>query len=187
MRRLAITLCIPLAACSKQEAGDENVNADPFAYCADPKPKFVDTDGDGLSDCAERAAKTDLNNPDTDGDGLSDGDEVKIKTDPLKADTDGDGLSDRDEVLCVSNPLDAKQKCYACGWLHNDPGNLAATGKAEGNVIGNLQTTDQCGETTSLWDWANTAQSPTSVWAAAFANYPKPKPEYHILFMTAAW
>jgi Bacterial TSP3 repeat len=67
----------------------------------------VDSDSDGLNDCAEAALGTDPHNPDTDGDGLSDGDEVGRGTDPLKADTDGDGLPDGDEVGRATDPLKA--------------------------------------------------------------------------------
>ena len=42
-----------------------------------------DTDGDGLSDEAERRAGTDPNNPDSDGDGVSDGQEVSDGSSPL--------------------------------------------------------------------------------------------------------
>ena len=66
----------------------------------------------------------------------------------------------------VSDPIDAGQKCYACGWKHNDPGTLASTGSNEGDVIANLDLIDQCKEPVRLWDFAG---------------------EYHILFMTAAW
>ena len=154
--------------------------------CKDAKPQFVDTDGDKLSDCDELALKTDLKNPDTDGDTLTDGDEVAIKTDPKNADSDGDGLDDLKEVQCVSNPLDKNEKCYAGGWLHNDPKNLVSNGKAEGNVIGNMKLSDQFGETVSLWDFANRPKSPTSVWASLI-GFNAPKPLYYILFMTAAW
>ena len=44
----------------------------------------VDSDGDGLSDAAERLVyKTDPHNPDTDGDGWSDAEELVAGTDPL--------------------------------------------------------------------------------------------------------
>ncbi len=166
MRQLALPLCLPLVACAVQEtAPDQPQNTDPYAYCKDANPQYVDTDGDKLSDC----------------------DELALKTDPKKADTDGDGLDDLKEVQCVSNPLDKNELCYKCGWFHNDPKNLASNGKAEGNVIGNMKLSDQCGETISLWDFANTAMSPTNVWAKLVKGFNGPKPEYHILFMTAAW
>ncbi len=45
---------------------------------------IIDTDGDGLSDRAEREQRTDPNKLDTDGDGYSDGEEVRTGHDPLK-------------------------------------------------------------------------------------------------------
>lgn len=85
---------------------------------------------------------------------------------PNGPDTDGDGYSDCDETACGTDPNDVMSKCYACGWKHSDPGDLKATGGAEGDVIANLDLVDQCQEHVKLWDFAG---------------------EYHILFMTAAW
>lgn len=104
--------------------------------------------------------------PNPDGDCLSDEEEATLGTDPTLADSDQDGVGDCEEVACVSNPLDAAEVCYACGWRHDDPGDLVSTGAAEGDVIANLDLVDQCNETVKLWDFAR---------------------EYHILFMTAAW
>ena len=61
----------------------------------------IDTDNDGVSDCAELGIHgTDPNVVDTDTDGLSDGDEILVHlTNPLSTDTDDDALSDGDEVL----------------------------------------------------------------------------------------
>jgi len=101
-----------------------------------------------------------------DGDCLSDEEEAMLGTDPTLVDTDADGIGDCEEVACVSDPVDGAEKCYACGWKHNDPGNLVATGATEGDVVANMSFTDQCSEAVSLWDFAQ---------------------EYHILFMTAAW
>ena len=70
-------------------------------------------------------------------------------------------------MACVSDPTDGAEKCYSCGWKHNDPGNLQATGSKEGDVIENLSLVDQCEEPVNLWDFAGG--------------------DYHILFMTAAW
>lgn len=81
-------------------------------------------------------------------------------------DSDGDGLTDCAELACGSNPDDPMSKCYACGWKHNDPGNLKSNGAAVGDVVANLDLIDQCNEHVKLWDFAR---------------------EYHILFMTAAW
>lgn len=111
-----------------------------------------------------------------DGDCLTDAEEFERGTDPNEVDTDGDGVSDCNEIACVSDPLDESEKCYACGWKHNDPGDLASTGKNEGDVIGNMQLVDQCLEPVSLWDFATTPRSPST----------KPA-EYHILVMSGAW
>jgi len=45
----------------------------------------IDTDGDGLSDFAEKIYRTDPHNPDTDGDGYLDGLEIKNGYDPLNS------------------------------------------------------------------------------------------------------
>lgn len=101
-----------------------------------------------------------------DGDCLTDAEELALGTDPARADSDGDGDDDCAEIDCSSDPADGAERCYACGWKRNDPGDLVATGAAEGDVIENLALVDQCGEEVSLWDFARA---------------------YHILFMTAAW
>lgn len=56
-----------------------------------------DSDGDGLTDAAERTLGTDPQVADSDGDGLSDGDEVEAGTSPLARDSDGDGLADAED------------------------------------------------------------------------------------------
>ena len=104
----------------------------------------ADADADGLDACEERDLGTDSDLPDTDGDGTSDGDEVD----------------------CVSDPLDAAEQCYTCGWRHGDPGDLASTGAALGDVVENVPFLDPCEEAVDLWDFAG---------------------EYHILFVTASW
>ena len=101
-----------------------------------------------------------------DGDCLSDAEEIAKGTNPNAVDTDGDAISDCDEIACGSSPSDGAEQCYKCGWRHNDPGNLAATGATPGSVIENISLIDQCGETVPIWDFAG---------------------EYHILFMTAVW
>jgi hypothetical protein len=103
---------------------------------------------------------------DVDGDGLDECTELDLGTDPDSADSDGDGFDDGAEVDCVSDPLDGEERCYACGWAHNDPGTLVSTGAEDGDVIANLNLVDQCGEPVSLWDMYG---------------------EYHILMMTAEW
>jgi hypothetical protein len=137
----------------------------------------ANADGDCMTDAEELALGTDPGNLDTDGDTLTDCDEIALGTNPLAPDSDGDGIADAQELACVSSPTDPKDKCYACGWKHNDPGNLLATGKDDGQVIGNMQLVDQCNEVVSLWDFANTPASPAV----------ESPPRYHILLMTAAW
>jgi hypothetical protein len=129
-------------------------------------PSTMSSDTDCLTDADEASHGTDPLSPDSDGDGLDDCTEVGLGTDPLAADSDGDGLPDLAEVTCVSDPNDAASVCYACGWGHDDPGNLGPVGVAEGDTIEDIALIDQCGETVPLWDFAQ---------------------EYHILFMTAAW
>lgn len=103
---------------------------------------------------------------DTDGDGLDDCSEADFGTDATLADSDGDGFSDGDELDCVSDPLDASEGCYACGWEHNDPGTLTATGDSLGDTVADLAFIDQCAEDVRLWDFAGS---------------------YTIAFITAAW
>jgi formylglycine-generating enzyme required for sulfatase activity len=58
-------------------------------------PLNPDSDGDGLNDGQERAARTHPGVADSDGDGLSDALEVlQSLTNPLMADSDGDGIGD---------------------------------------------------------------------------------------------
>lgn len=157
---------LSLLGCGQGSEAGENATGGPNA----------NADGDCLTDAEEGAAGTDPNQADSDGDGLSDCDELARGSNAVAADSDGDGLSDGQEVACVSDPLDEAEKCFACGWKHNDPGNLVSTGKDEGAVIDDMQLVDQCLEPVSLWDFAATAGSPS----------PKPA-EYHILVMSGAW
>ncbi len=103
---------------------------------------------------------------DLDADGVDDCAEEELGTDPESADTDEDGFADAEELECVSDPLDADEVCYACGWAHNDPGDLESDGAEIGDVIADIDMVDQCGEDLDVWDLHG---------------------EYHILFMTAAW
>ena len=67
-----------------------------------------DSDGDGLTDDAERELGTNPLNPDTDGDTVADGAEVNLfRTDPTKSDTDGDTFRDDGELRAGSSPTDA--------------------------------------------------------------------------------
>jgi hypothetical protein len=103
---------------------------------------------------------------DADGDGIDDCTEAELGTSPDTADTDGDGLTDAEELDCVSDPLDADEQCYACGWRHDDPGDLSPSGAGIGDTIDNLVLVDQCGEPVELHDFAGS---------------------YTLAFMTAAW
>ncbi len=70
-------------------------------------PYSPDTDGDGLSDNAERNLNTDPRNRDTDSDELADAHEYNgIFSSPTDQDSDDDGLSDGEEVnFYRSSPL----------------------------------------------------------------------------------
>jgi hypothetical protein len=118
-------------------------------------------EGEDISDVLPCSSDSDL-----DGDGLDDCAEEELGTDASSADSDGDGFSDLEELECVSDPLDESEACYACGWEHNDPGDLVSEGKKSGDVIADIELVDQCGEMVDLWDFHG---------------------EYHVLYMTAAW
>ena len=111
-------LAVGLISCGEPDKDDTGPSDSDTPDCSSD-----DADGDGLDGCAEAAAGTD----------------------PDNADSDGDGVQDGAEVDCVSDPLDAEEQCYACGWPHNDPGDLTATGAALGDVVENIAFTDQCG------------------------------------------
>jgi hypothetical protein len=125
----------------------------------------VPRDDDDTSTAGSGGSGTDPN-LNTDGDCMTDLEEIALGTDPNAVDSDGDSISDCDEISCVSDPMNGAEKCYQCGWKHNDPGNLISTGATEGSTIANVGLVDQCGEPVPLWDFAG---------------------EYHILFLTAAW
>jgi hypothetical protein len=103
---------------------------------------------------------------DADEDGINECEELALGTNPNNADTDGDGFADADEIDRVSSPTDPDEQPYACGWEHNDPGDLVSTGSAVGDVMGSISLVDQCGEMVDLWDFYG---------------------EYHVLYLTAAW
>ena len=103
----------------------------------------------------------------TDGDCMTDVVEIELGTDPnVDGDADGDGISDCAELECVSDPLNGNEKCYTCGWKHNDPDRLESSGSGIGDTIANAQLTDQCNDSVSLWDLYG---------------------EYHVIWMTAAY
>lgn len=72
----------------------------------DSDPDIYDTDGDGLNDALEMAARTDPRRIDTDGDLLSDYAELNVyKSHPTKMDSDGDSCDpNSDESTCDSDP-----------------------------------------------------------------------------------
>lgn len=129
-------------------------------------PEASNVDGDCLDDAQEEELGLDIEATDSDGDGLSDCEEIELGTDALAADSDGDGVDDGDELACVSDPNDADEVCYACGWEHGDPGDLASSGADIGDVMGDLTVHDQCGDEVSLWDLAGA---------------------YRLLYMTTEW
>ena len=137
MRGLTFTLLV-LLACGEDP---KDTGASASDGVCDPSS---DLDGDGLDDCTEAELGTDRSDPDSDGDGMSDGEELE----------------------CVSDPLDPDEQCYACGWPHNDPGDLSSSGAGIGDTVANLSLVDQCGEAVDLHDFAGS---------------------YTLAFMTAAW
>ena len=132
-----------------------------FAACATEQPA-EDDDTEQEEDGTEQVDP----NANADGDCMTDAQELEAGTDPSSLDTDLDGISDCDEIACVSNPVDASERCYACGWGHNDPGDIVSSGKAAGDVMANFSLVDQCGEEVPMYDFAGA---------------------YHILYMTAGW
>lgn len=67
-----------------------------------------DSDEDGLTDLQEVQYGTYLLVTDSDDDGLTDGQEIALGTDPLNVDSDGDGMSDAIEVNNSLNPTDSR-------------------------------------------------------------------------------
>jgi hypothetical protein len=68
-----------------------------------------DTDGDGLSQCAEEYLKSDITLTDSDSDGVPDGLEARYGLDPAHAespqlDSDGDGVPDLQEIRAHTDP-----------------------------------------------------------------------------------
>src|SRR5688572_10620145 len=114
-RRFAPLLAFALAGCGEDSAAPgKTTKAD----------GGQNPGGDGGTGGTGGTAAT----PNPDGDCLSDEQEAELGTDPNKIDSDDDGIGDCEEVACVSDPIDPAEKCYACGWKHNDPGNLVSTG-----------------------------------------------------------
>ncbi len=99
----------PLSNCAGSWP-NKTMPTDPGVLVAPPPndPHPADTDWDGVSDGAERAARTNPTSWDTDGDGLPDGWELYAGTDPLVADAmedpDGDGLLNYQEYWTGTVP-----------------------------------------------------------------------------------
>jgi hypothetical protein len=138
------------------------------AACGTTGPDDNDSNSSGGvgGNAVTTAATSGDPNANSDGDCMTDGEEAMFGSDPLLADTDGDGHDDCKERDCGSNATDAMQKCYACGWVRNDPGTIVGTGTAIGDTMPNFSLVDQCGEMVSMYDFAG---------------------EYHILYMTAGY
>lgn len=77
-------------------------------------PDRKDTDGDGLNDGDEYAARTDPNRKDTDGDMLNDFSEVVVyKSNPLNVDSDGDARGPKGDQASDPNLWDGHELTYA--------------------------------------------------------------------------
>ena len=121
----------------------------------------------GIGGCGQDKEEAECSaDSDADSDGIDDCMEEELGTDPESDDSDGDGFTDQEELDCVSSPTDADEQCYACGWEHNDPGTIQATGDEIGDVMASVTLPDRCGDMVDLWDFHG---------------------EYHVLYMTAAW
>ena len=113
---------------------------------ADSSDATSDTDNDGLTALQEYnggVQSTDPKSLDTDGDGLSDQAERQAGTNPNLADTDVDGLTDASEVLAspVSSPTstDTDNDSAPDAWekrVGSDPGSAASTPVDFGGAIG---------------------------------------------------
>ncbi len=137
---LAVCLSLALSGCAASGGDADKDDTTEETACS----SSADSDADGIDDCTEE----------------------ELGTDPSLADSDSDGFTDAEEIDCVSDPNDATEQCYACGWEHNDPGDLESTGAEYGDVVDNMSLVDQCGEMVDIWDFYG---------------------EYHVLYMTAAW
>lgn len=94
--------------------------------------------------------------PDSDGDGLTDAREAELGSDPKLADTDGDTYNDGDEVTANADPLDPDHHPYIGGWpIGACRTEVAATGKAEGDIDDNFALLDQFGESVHLYDFCD--------------------------------
>jgi hypothetical protein len=104
-----------------------------------------DTDGDGLSACAEAYLGTDSTLMDSDGDGVPDGLEAMYGMDPTQPDdklkdSDGDGVPDVDEIRAHTDPrvadreLAAKEGYHYALQEHDEDGGVRCYDYAVSNV-----------------------------------------------------
>ncbi len=99
--------------------GFNPASPDPRGAPMNPNCDTNDTDGDGLSTCAEQYLGTDVGIVDSDAVGIPDGIEVRYGFDPAHhddfahQDSDGDGVSDLDEFRANTDPTVADAQLYA--------------------------------------------------------------------------
>ena len=130
-----------------------------------------DSDGDGLSNRAEKELGTDPEKSDSDGDGLDDNLEQEFGSDPLVVDTNGNGCDDLEEYNEDQGTLETVT--YEGGWPFNPdkclrwgrPGfdsDLSNLGNAvvEGEDIffPRIELMDQYGEMVDIYDLAGQGQ-----------------------------
>ena len=92
--------------------GDNRPDGAEVLSGGDPKravDRYLDLDGDGLSDEYENEHGLNPASLDTDGDGLRDDLELVLGANPLKVDTDGDGIKDGKEFDLGTDPTVADQ------------------------------------------------------------------------------
>lgn len=156
-----------VAACSIQgKQGDDDGGSESGDTSGSTGSESGSTGSGTGSGSGSGSTGSGMGDANADGDCMTDAEELQIGTDPYEIDSDFDGISDCDELDCVSDPTNGAEKCYACGWKHNDPGNITSNGTSEGSVMPDFTLVDQCGDEVSMYDFAGA---------------------YHILYMTAAW